>query len=200
MLNTLTGTITQITETEITLTAGAFGFAISVPSPSSYQEKQEILLHIYMHWNQENGPSLYGFAQSQEKEIFGIIIGCSGIGPRIGLAILADLGVSGVLNAVHQENEKALSGVNGIGPKKAEQLIVQLKHKVKKLLSSGAHLADDESMRQHWQQIHEVLSSLNYSRGEIARAMKHLEKENAGTNLPFDQLMRQALSFLAKSR
>jgi len=200
MLSTLTGTITNITETEITLTAGAFGFAVCVPSPASYQLKQEVMLHIYLHWNQENGPSLYGFTQSQEKEIFGIIIGCSGIGPRIGLAILADLGISGILNAVHQENEKALSSVNGIGPKKAEQLIVQLKHKIKKLISSGAHLASDESMRQHWQQIHEVLISLNYSRGEVARAMKHLEQEHSGTNLPFDQLMRQALSFLAKSR
>ena len=72
-----------------------------------------------------------------------LVIGCSGIGPKIALAVLAHLGAQGFVEVVSCGDERALSKVNGIGPKKAEQIIVQLKHKVSKLISSGAGCYDD---------------------------------------------------------
>ena len=83
--------------------------------------------------------------------------------------------------------------------KKVEQMVVQLKRKVAKLIKSGVEL-DDKSSLTNWQQVSDVLTSLNYSRPEVNRAMKFLNENYASTNTPFDGLIRHALSFLAKSR
>ena len=90
-----------------------------------------------------------------------------------------------------------LSKVNGIGPKKAEQIIVTLKHKVSQLISSGQGSFDD-SKAKAWQEVSQALDSLNYTRGEISQAMQYLTAHHAGADLPFDQLLRQALGFLSK--
>ena len=129
--------------------------------------------------------------------MFLLIISCTGIGPKIGLAVIAQLGYQPFIRAVQQEDILALSKVSGIGAKKAEQIIVQLKHKVARLIKTGIEL-DDAGDIQSWHTIGEVLESLNYSRTEISLAMKHLKQEYPNTQLPFDQLMRHALSFLSK--
>ena len=61
-------------------------------------------LHTYLHWNQEQGPSIFGFASDIEREVFLLIISCSGIGPKIGLAVLAQIGSQSFIRAVQQED------------------------------------------------------------------------------------------------
>ena len=91
-------------------------------------------MQTYMHWNQDNGPTLYGFNSILEKTVFLLIISCSGIGPKIGLAVLHHLEPATFVQAIIEENIKVLSSISGIGAKKAEQICVALKHKVAKLL------------------------------------------------------------------
>ena len=150
-----------------------------------------------MHWNQENGPTLYGFNTSLEKTVFLLITSCSGIGPKIAMALLAQLGAAPFLEAVQTANESALSAVSGIGAKKAEQIIVHLKHKVAKLVESGINLGATPLLEErHY--IGQVLKSLNYSRQEISAALNYLNDQHPTSTLAFDQLMRQALAFLSK--
>ena len=125
-------------------------------------------IYAYLHWNQEHGPALYGFQKELDKVVFLLIIGCSGIGPRIGLAILADLGAQEFLDAIYTGNEKSLSKVSGIGAKKAEQVIVHLKHKVDQLLKSGITVASSGEHAQ-WSMVTDALYALNYSRSEITQ-------------------------------
>lgn len=197
MLASITGTIKAIKDQMLHVDLGFVGVAVAVPQESLYHLDQKVHLHTYMHWNQEQGPSLYGFTSELEKTLFLTIIDCSGIGPKIGLAVLADLGAERFIEIVQAEDEKGLSKVSGIGPKKAEQMIVQLKHKVAKLLDSGLQVVGSAQVTQ-WQNIQEVLESLNYSRPEIMATMKQLRETEPQINAPFDQLMRRALSFLAK--
>lgn len=197
MITTINGTVKAVKEQSIVVDVGAFALQVAVPQESFFDVGKSVSLATYMHWNQEQGPSLYGFNSELEKSVFLITIDCSGVGPKIGLAVLASLGAERFIEIVQAGDEKALSKVSGIGPKKAEQMIVNLKHKVAKLLDSGVKITGSAHITQ-WQNIQEVLESLNYSRAEISVAMKQLRESAPDTQLPFDQLMRRALGYLAK--
>jgi len=199
MIYSITGSISQIAEGQLIIAVSGIGFGVQVANSSSFIMGQTVTLELYMHWNAENGPSLFGFSSALEKKGFLLITSISGIGPKIGLAILGQLGPREFIKAVSMGNESALSAVSGIGPKKAEQIVFALKNKVAQLLQDGdimgAH-ADDGL--EHWNNLTQVLKSLNYSRSEITNTLKYLSDQGLSAAIPFDQLMRQALSFLAK--
>ncbi len=199
MISTITGSIKAVEGKLLTVDIGFLSLAVQVPLGAQFVKGKKVELFTHMHWNQEQGPTLFGFATELERMVFLLVISCSGLGPKIALAVLADLGPQAFIQAVQQGNDKVLSKVSGIGAKKAEQVIVQLKHKVAKLVKSGVKL-DGAAQLTQWNNITEVLESLNYSRAEITAAMKHLSNEYVGSDMPFDQLIRHALSFLAKNK
>lgn len=197
MIDHLIGNVVAIREQEVTVDVANMGFAVNVALAQQFELNKQAKLYIHFHWNTENGPSLFGFGQELDRSIFRIIIGCSGIGPKIGLAILADLGAQSFLHAITTEDVQALSKVNGIGKKKAEQIIVHLKHKVADLIGTGAVVTSSVELT-HLHDVSQALESLNYSRIEIGRVMDYLKKNTKLDEVSFDYLLRQALSYLAK--
>lgn len=198
MINHLTGTISHYIDDHFIINTGPLGFDIQVPQGHQFVVGQQITLYIYMHWNQEQGPSLFGFATVTQRTLFQLIIGCSGVGPKIGLSILSQLNPAEFIEAVQTGNEKLLSSVHGIGAKKAEQMIVQLKHKLEKIIDTDfAHEVLSDRTSKDRQQLAQVLKSLHYSKTEVADTLRHLQ-EHGDHTASFDQLMRQALAFLAK--
>ncbi len=137
MLTYITGTVKDIKEKSLVLEVGNFGLSLQVPQAQKIAKDTQATLHTYLHWNQENGPSLFGFQTLLERQVFLLIIECPKIGPSIALSVLSQLTAGQFLECITSQDDKQLSKVNGIGAKKAEQLIVQLKHKVQKLISSG---------------------------------------------------------------
>ena len=198
MISFISGKVKSVHGDIVVIDIGTVGLALRVACPTSFQVDQKTDLHTHMHWNQENGPTLFGFETAVEKQVFLLVIGCSGIGPKIGLAVLRDLGAERFLEAVQIEDDGVLSSVGGLGPKKVEQMIVQLRSKVTTLIKSG--VAIQQGVSKDWQNVSDVLTSLNYSRTEIVRAMKFLKKNYAGAPVQFDGLVRHALSFLSKNR
>lgn len=199
MIDHVSGTIKAVHKDSVTLSFGPLALRFFVPAPERFRVDQVVNFDAYLHWNQENGPSLFGFESVLDKEIFLMIIDCSGIGPKIGLAVLRDLGAERFLEAVQGNDDRALGVVDGLGPKKIEQMIVQLRRKVAKLLESGIQIQGSKKLVD-WQNVSNVLTSLNYSRPEVANAMKHLTDNFSDAQVSFDALLRHALSFLAKSR
>ncbi len=196
MIHALTGTIIAHKKQSVSLSIGPIGVDCLVPDESIFPIGTQKTIQVHLHWNQEQGPSLYGFATQVDKTIFLLATSCSGVGPRIGLAILCDLGGSGFIEAVQTGNEKLLSQVNGIGVKKAEQMIVQLKHKVQQMIDTGiTPIGKDQT---HFQTVSEALRALNYSRPEVTQALEFVRNKNTDSSSSFDQLMRQALSYLSK--
>lgn len=196
MINFLCGTIKAIDERHLTVMVSGVGFDVQVPDTSGCVIGKDIELHIYAHWSPEQGPTLFGFTSALSKKIFIQCISCSGIGPKIGLAILEQFSPGDFVKVIQTSDEKALSKINGIGAKKAEQMVVQLRHKVAQLMQDGACVEVDDDLAQ-WKKIADVLTSLGYSRAEIALALGHL-RESGGAVSQFDHLIRNALSFLAK--
>lgn len=197
MISTFTGIVTHTDAQMVRLSLGPVSIELMVPDGSIFQVTKEHTLYTALTWNQENGPALYGFATDLDKKIFLLITSCSGIGPRIALAALGELQSQGFLIAIQSGDDRALSKVSGIGAKKAEQLIMQLKSKVSQLLSSGIEIQGGEQLV-HWQTVTEALTALHYSRSEVNSALVFLRGQQVSGSRSFDQLMRQALSFLSK--
>lgn len=196
MIETITGIIKATRDHGVVISIGPIDIAFSTPIETVFTLNDSATVFTYFHWNQEQGPALYGFVCEEDRTIFSLIISCSGLGPRIGLAVLRDLGTHGFITAIEAHDERMLSKVNGIGLKKAEQIIVQLKHKVAQLVTSGIVL-DSTTEQTHWHTVQQALGSLNYSRTEITRALAHIKESNS-QEVSFDQLFRKALSFLSK--
>ena len=200
MFDLLSGTIASVKEKSITLLVGGIGFSLNVPNARTLTIDTTSQFYVYFHWNQENGPSMYGFTTELERKVFLLIIDCPKIGPTIALNILSQLSAPQFLEIVTTNNEAGLSSVNGIGAKKAEQIIVELKHKVQKLLNNGELKIEQQQNFVQWQQLSEVLASLNYTKQEVGKVTQHLAEKYAGQNYPLDQLIRAALAFLSSKQ
>lgn len=197
MITQLKGIVGHITEQTITLDVHNIGFIVHMPHAQLIEKDKPLSVYIYMHWNAEQGPALFGFLSEFEKAVFLLIVSCSGIGPKIALTILQKIKPSEFITAVQTGNEKLLSSVPGIGAKKAEQMIVQLRHKVAKWHDLA--VTDSESPQQEQlKNVCEVLESLHYSRVEVSQAMQYLHGVPESGSFTFDQLLRNALSFLSK--
>lgn len=197
MVDFLVGTVAHIQEQEIVLDMGMVGLAVQVPAGNMFTQGTQLKLYSHFHWSSENGPSFFGFSTPLDRSVFRIVISCSGIGPKIALAVLADLGAQTFLHAISTGDDQMLSKVSGIGKKKAEQIVVHLKHKVATLVETGVITGEITDVS-HFHDVSQALQSLNYSRSEISRAMDYLKKHTKINDVTFDYLLRQALSYLSK--
>ncbi|MBT4855608.1 Holliday junction branch migration protein RuvA [bacterium] len=197
MISALKGVVKVVDKQIIEIQADNVGisFALSVPQNVAVEVGKPIEVVTYMHWNQDTGPSMFGFSSLAQREMFIIVLSCSGVGPKMALSLLNQLSPDQLIQAVTQHDFKTLSSVNGIGPKKAEQIVLQLHSKIKRLTSLPGQASEGA---QHWNNVSQALTSLNYSRPEIMQTMAHLREENIKPNVEFDALMRQALAFLSK--
>src|SRR3972149_4758906 len=141
MISVISGKIIFIDDQTIIVDVNGIGFQLYVPTSHSFSAESKVTFYTYFHFNQEHGPSLFGFGSIVEKKIFELIISCPGIGPKLALAMLRDLGAETCLQAISAQDALLLSKVSGIGHKKAEQIIVQLKDKANKLLLSEKVMA-----------------------------------------------------------
>jgi Holliday junction DNA helicase RuvA len=197
MFSYIKGKIKSVNEQTITIENNNFGFEIFVPEISKFSKNQETELFLHLNWNQEQGPSLFGFETETQKSIFLLIISCSGIGPKMGINIMSQIGTEQFLEAVQSNDTKTLSSINGIGPKKAEQIVFSLSSKVGKLINSGIKIEGSQKF-EHWKNLSDVLVSLNYSKPEIDKAMQYLRKNYTDKKYVFDELLRFSLGFLSK--
>jgi Holliday junction DNA helicase RuvA len=198
MITKLTGKVTELQEQSLTLIVSGIGFTITVPQVTMFAPGSEAELHIYMHWSAEQGPSLFGFKVAAEKKLFLTLIDCQGIGPKVAMALLGKLGAQAIVEAASQNNLKALSSVSGVGPKKAEQLLLFLRDKVAGLVENGMEFGGGSLT--NWHEVSAVLEKLNYSRTEIAQAMQHLTAQFAGKPVGVDELLRHALGYMTQVR
>src|SRR5580765_5911453 len=122
MIDHVTGIITAVGDKVLTIDMGSLGLCVAVANSAIFEVGKIQKLHLYLHWNQEQGPTLYGFSHDHERAVFLLVTSCSGIGPKIGLSVLASIGPAQCVQAIQQENPKMLAQVPGIGLKKAEQI------------------------------------------------------------------------------
>ena len=189
------GTVEQIHEDYIVVEKGDIGFKImtssNVTSKLSYGEKTTI--HTYMNVR-EDDISLFGFLSTDELNVFKLLIGVSGIGPKGALAVMSALTVDEIRMAVLSEDHKAIAKANGVGPKTAQRVGRELKDKLKldDVLESfgGGDDLPDINTNDIISEAAMALTSLGYSNVESLRAIK---KVSNADKLSVEELIKAAL-------
>ena len=143
-----------------------------------------VSLHTQLRIQNEQ-PVLYGFVTQNSLELFGMLNGVSGIGPRLSLALLSALGVARLYEAISAEDVAALSAAPGVGRRTAGRIILELKGKLtdRPLDSVPGHPGDDED-------VVAALTALGYSANEARQAVSNLDRD---PGLSVDDRIRLAL-------
>lgn len=198
MISNIFGKITEINNSLISIkTSFGLSFDLMVPNASLLKNDSEVSLETFFYWSAENGPSLFGFLSKKEKRLFELIIECQGIGPKMAISILNQVRPEIFVSAIKNSDAKTLSSINGIGPKKAENIILQLKNKNTALDSIGLSYSESDNSK-HFKDLSDVLSSLNYSKEEIICAVRYISDNFKDETMSFDMVLRKSLSFLSK--
>ena len=141
--------------------------------------KEETQLFTYMNVYQD-GITLYGFASEEEYDIFQLLIGVSGIGPKVALGILSSITVDGLCKAIQNKQATVLTKLPGIGKKSAERLILELKDKVGFATSDAEEILSLDMEGPVGDDIiseaQAALMALGYSQAEIAPVLKKATK------------------------
>jgi holliday junction DNA helicase RuvA len=174
MIATLRGEITQIDESAVTIEVGGVGLHVFVPAPVRSRLKVGENAFLYTHLVvREDALTLYGFETQADRELFHMLLGVDGVGPKVSLAVLSTLNVETVQRAVLSEESDILSRVPGVGKRTAQKIIIHLHGKIKPgdALSQVAAMSDQDS------EVLAALTSLGYSVVEAQTAIQSLPKE-----------------------
>ena len=145
--------------------------------------------------------SLYGFLTSDERDLFRLLIDrVSGIGPKMGLAVLSGIPVSAFKDAVIREDTAALSKISGVGKKTADRIVLELKDKVGVTTAwqEAKAAGPADKLKSAPNDAVLALITLGYKQGEALKAVQHLMKqpEFGGAELDVHRLVREALRSL----
>ena len=149
----------------------------------------------------ENDVSLYGIATEEQQACFEMLTAVSGVGPKVGLAILSVMEPQRVALAISAGDHKAFKAANGVGPKLAQRIVLELKDKVAKGFVDGISLEDvagaasGEPATQSASQAIAALVSLGYSQSEAALAISKID-----ATLPVEEIIKLALRGMAGRR
>ena len=134
MIAALRGTILSRDTNRVIVDVRGVGYELSVslPTMESLPEEGEVFFHVHTALR-ENSLELYGFTAQGEKALFELLLGVSGIGPRLALTILSGISPDQFQKAILQNDLRSLTAVSGIGKKSAERIILELKEKIKKI-------------------------------------------------------------------
>lgn len=139
----------------------------------------------------EDGWALYGFDREQERQIFQRLLGASGVGPRLALAMLSALGGHRVVRVVKDGDLAALCTIPGIGRKTAERIVLELKDRLEDLVAAG----EPDGAPPVADQAVQALANLGYPAAEADRAVRAAIAKN-GRGEPAE-LIRRALQILS---
>ena len=154
---------------------------------------EPVELHILTQVR-EDAIQLYGFADLEERNVFTMLIGVSGVGMKVALSILSVLEPDQFMLAVLSSDEKALTKAPGVGKKLAQRLILELKDKLKKEYAAPetADWAPEAAAGDKADEARMALQALGYSASEAAAALRKVD-----TSLPIEEIVRAALKALA---
>lgn len=187
MYSYIKGEVVELSNNYIVLENNGIGYMIYVSNPYAFQSNEKYTVYVYQHVK-EDDLALYGFLTKSEKELFLKLITVKGIGCKTGIGILATGDVDAIINAIENQNIAYLKRIPGIGPKAAQQIILDLQGKF------SGQVKDTVLISKDFEEAIDVLVALGYKRKEVEKVMDQFAKHNYDTNT----YVKKALSMLVK--
>src|SRR5262245_14302450 len=199
----ITGKLIQKQPNSVIVDVGGVGYELTVPLSTCYHlgdPGAEVSLRAYTYVR-EDALQLFGFRTERERRLFLLLIGVSGIGPKLAITALSGMSAEELIHAIRTENLARLVGVPGVGKKTAERMLVELKDKVAKLsspemeeqLKAGAIISGGDAMRDD---LISALVNLGYQKAAAEKAVSAVLNESPNAN--FEAALKQSLRKMAK--
>ena len=195
MIDYIKGTIEELGPTEMTLENNGIGYRIliSLQTYESLNGSKDARVYIH-HYLREEEELYYGFANKDERELFRLLIGVSGIGAATARMMLSSLSSEEIRNAILAEDITKIKSIKGIGMKSAQRLILELKDKVVKgagtdnsaLFPTSSNTATDEAVT--------ALVMLGFTKTNVTKAVAAVLKDKPGASL--EEIIKLALKRL----
>lgn len=175
MIASLEGTVSQILDDSLVINVGGVGFRVFVPKNVCKEAELFKSRALYTHLVvREDALTLFGFESLEERDLFVLLLGANGVGPRTGLAILSSMPVPLIHKAVLAEEADLFARVPGIGKKTAQSIVLHLQGKIK-----GEGLPGNAELRELDTDLMDALTSLGYSVVEAQAALQTIPKDTA---------------------
>jgi Holliday junction DNA helicase RuvA len=201
------GKLAALDPTFAVIDAGGVGYKMtisqntysSMPPHLTVSEAPTVKLYSYMAVR-EDGVELFGFISEEELSSFKMLITVSGVGPKAAISILSQLSPTKLAIAICSDDKKAISQANGIGPKTAARIILELKDKLKNQVfdneddNSDIAVSGTASTGSKVSDAQDALTVLGYSRNEASSALKGIDTQN----LELDEIIKLALKKLMR--
>lgn len=196
MIGHLRGRLVRKAPPALIVDVGGVGYELEAPMSTFYRLPEvgsEVELHTHLVVR-EDAHLLYGFSTESERRLFRDLLRVTGIGPKIGLALLSGMDVDTFLFCVEAQDVDALTRIPGIGRKTAERLLIEMRDRIRALgqLPSSAPRADQPAGAQA--EAFAALVALGYRPAEVTRLLKSVDPEGVAT----EELIRRALQAAAR--
>jgi len=189
MIASLQGKLELLGMDRAIINVGGVGFQVYLPTSTLSNlgaVGQEVKLHIHFHLREDNA-TLYGFATAEELGLFQTLIGVTGLGPRLALAMLSAMNAEQLTLAIATSNADLLTQIPGVGKKLASRIVLELKEKLGAgLVGVPAQVAQENT------EVLAALTALGYSAAEASRAIASLPPEEA---LSLEEKVKLALQY-----
>lgn len=188
MIGRLRGTLASIHGDSLILDVAGVGYEVAVTSRTFVELPglgSEVVLHTHLHVR-EDQMALFGFTAADDRNLFRLLLGTSGIGPKVGLSILATMTSDDLRRVVATDDVGALTSVPGIGKRTAQRLLLELRPKLE--VPDG-----DLQLSGPLSEVRSALEGLGYQPEEIGVALRDLPLD-----LPVAEMVRQSLQTLGK--
>jgi len=198
MIALLRGTLAYKSSDHVIIDVGGVGYRLFIPLSTFYSlpETGDVSLFTHTHVR-EDALLLYGFLSMEEKELFGILISISGIGPKLAVNILSHIPAKDLKRAIATGDIKRLSSLPGIGKKTAERLVLELKDKVGPAhdLPEADGVISNTSAGDISNDVISALINLGYKENQ---ARKVLESMELAPGLTMEEALKGALKVLVR--
>ena len=193
MYDYIKGTVEDLSPAETVIECCGIGYRLQI-SLNTYDRLQglnEVKIYVYHHLR-EDEETLYGFCDKEERRIFTLLIGVSGIGPNTARMMLSSLTADEVSTAIASGDVNRIKGVKGIGLKTAQKIIIELKDKISKGgaeldLSSGGSTANSAEACS-------ALIMLGFTKNAVEKTVSAIVKKEPALSL--EDIIKKALKML----
>jgi Holliday junction DNA helicase RuvA len=201
MIASLRGTLLEKTTGACVVEAGGVGYWVSV-STHTAQELPERGNPVFLRTRQvvrEDALMLFGFTDAEELRIFDLMIGVSGVGPKLALAVLSGIKPQAFARAIREEHLGALVAIPGIGRKTAERLVVELRDKLDAISAAAPGDAAESRVLPRSERFDDAVAALVRLGYTAPQAQEAVRTAASTTDDPTaEALVRRALSLLSK--
>lgn len=197
MIALLNGQLIEKTVSQIILDVGGVGYRLLIPLSTYYALPDEGNVRLRVHTHvREDALLLFGFLTETEKDLFGLLLSVSGVGPKVALNILSHLPATDLQQALSQGNAKHLATVPGIGKKTAERLVLELREKVGPVQTAPGNAPPTAEPAGNLRE--DALSALVNLGYKENLSRKALDGIDPTPDAPLEDILKQALKLLMR--